>query len=131
MGFDMKKLLFVVLSAAFVLGLSSFAYSPRLAITGSWIGQFQANVTDGSIRANFWTEDGEIKGTIDIPSEGVYNVPLSWIIVDSNYVHFELVRDDKTLVFDGHSTGGMISGTCSCRAQRGSFRLMKETLVVQ
>lgn len=131
MGFDMKKLMLVVLASAFVFGLSSFAFSPRLSIAGSWIGQFQASTTDGTVRVNFWTEEGEIKGTIDIPSEGVFDVPLSWIIVDSNYVHFELVREDQALVFDGHSTGGMISGTCSCKAERGSFRLMKETLVVQ
>jgi hypothetical protein len=48
---------------------------------------------------------------------------------ESTSVHFELVRDSGTLVFDGELKDGKISGDLLYSNLRGKFQLTPENLV--
>ena len=116
----------------FILFISTTAFlpSPRSPIEGTWMGEFKNGATILTIQVHFWTEDGETKGTIDIPQESVVRVPLEWIIVDSTSVHFELVRDNGTRVFEGELKNGRIVGDYLTSGNRGSFYLISATAAI-
>jgi hypothetical protein len=122
----MKKFTsFATLLAILFLLSKTFAANPASPLEGKWLGDFKVNAKDVSFRSTFWVENDEIRGTIDLPEEGFFGLPLSWIIVDSSSIHFELVRDSGTLVFDGHLKNNIVAGDFLTKANRGTFNLTR------
>jgi hypothetical protein len=56
-------------------------------------------------------------------------LPLTWIISEPSSLHFELVRDAGTLVFDGKLEEGAITGDLLYSSLRGKFHLASEAIV--
>lgn len=117
---------FSALVALFVV-LSAFTPN-RVSVEGSWIGEFTAIDQSIPIRVHFWHENDELKGTINLSDKGNKEFPLSWIVVEASTVHFELVQDCGTLVFDGILKDGKISGNLLCSNFRGQFQLAPANL---
>lgn len=113
-----------------LLTTTAFSIPPASPLNGSWTGEFKNGSAILTIQVHFWVEDGQIRGTIDIPRQGVSQAPLDWIIVDSTSIHFELVKENGTCVFDGELKNGRIVGDCLTPANRGSFYLISATAAI-
>ena len=116
-------------AAVVVLGLSGFSTYPKMSVEGTWRGEYTSLDHSVPIRVHFWQEDEELKGTIVLPGEGNTELSLSWIILEPSSVHFELVRDSGTLVFDGKLEEDRISGDLLYSGLRGKFYLASEAIV--
>ncbi|MBI4429810.1 MAG: hypothetical protein HY562_11910 [Ignavibacteriales bacterium] len=125
----MNKALFAGMGMVLLMSTTAFS-SPRSPVEGSWTGEFKNGAVTLTIQVRFWTEDGQLKGAIDIPEQGISQAPLDWIILDSTYVHFELVKDNGTSVFEGELRNGRIVGDCLTSANRGSFYLIAATTAI-
>jgi hypothetical protein len=112
-GFTMKNVIRFIAPIALVLVLSGFTSVDRSI----------------PFKVHFWEDQDGLKGSIELQNEGPGNLPLSWIMCESTSVHFELVRDSGTLVFDGELKDGKISGDLLYSNLRGKFQLTPENLV--
>ena len=116
-------------SAFVALFLTLSAFTPnKSSVEGTWIGEFTAIDQSIPIRVHFWQENDQMKGTINLSDKGSKEFPLSWVVVDASSVHFELVQDCGTLVFDGVLKDGKISGELLCSNLRGEFQLAPSNL---
>jgi len=95
------------------------------ALEGTWVGGFALGEHWVFIKAHFRTEDGAIKGAVDIPLEFAMGQPLTRINLDAARVHFELARPAGTLVFDAQLKDGTISGEVEQAGQRSTFQLTR------
>jgi hypothetical protein len=131
----MKQAMFAGTLAVFLFGFSpsppnTAGFSPKSPMEGNWIGEFKDGATTLSFQVHFWTENGVLKGRIDIPKENIYAMPLDWIIVDASSVHFELVRECGTCVFDGELKNGRIVGDYLAGASKGAFYLISASVAM-
>src|SRR5574341_2229287 len=126
----MKRGLFVGLLAVLFLWLSGFSSSPKTTLEGSWIGEFKNGTETRSFVVHFVKDDGQLTGVIDIPKEGVYGMALDWIMIDSSSVHFELVRDCGTCVFDGQLRSGRVVGDYLTTANKGTFYMISAAVAM-
>ena len=121
----MKRVVVSGVLAGLVVLLSGFSFNPQSPVEGSWTGEFKSGSATFAFQVHFRTEEDVLAGTIDIPKEHIYGVELDWIIIDSSSVHFELVRNGKSCVFDGELKYGRIVGECFT-AGKGSFYLISD-----
>jgi len=125
----MKNITRVVGLLALSFVLSAFKAGTSAAIDGNWIGEYTSINQSVPFRVHFWQENGVQKGAITLSDKGSKDLPLSWVVVESTRVHFELVRTSGTLVFDGVLRNGVISGDLLYSNLRGSFQLAPDDLV--
>jgi hypothetical protein len=124
----MKNLTRSFALVALFLTLSAFT-TKNTSVEGTWVGEFAAIDQSIPFRVHFWQENDALKGTINLPDNGSKELPLSWVVVEQSSVHFELVQDCGTLVFDGVLRDGKISGNLVCDNMRGQFQLAPANLV--
>ncbi|HEY2345623.1 MAG TPA: alpha/beta fold hydrolase [Xanthomonadaceae bacterium] len=90
-------------------------------IAGNWQGSMERGSARLPVSFDF-PADAHGHGFFSAPDLGAIDVPLA-NIRSGNAVHWELVGDSTTIVFDGTEVDGTISGTTRENAQAGSFRL--------
>jgi pimeloyl-ACP methyl ester carboxylesterase len=116
-----------LLKLVFLLALwscSSDAQSP----TQHWVGRQLAESSSQALVLNLTTSP-DIKGTVDLPEFGASGVPASNLAVRSGNIHFELVGDNSTAVFDGAIRGDFIQGSWKEGAHTGRFELRLQPVV--
>lgn len=121
----MKNLLSVFILAVLFVFTTAFALSERSQLEGNWSGEFTGTAKAVQFQTHFWTENGEVKGTIDFPQENIFGLELSWIIVEFPTVHFEVVKNSETLAFDGRLIENELFGEFSTKTGRGIFDLSR------
>ncbi len=121
----MRKLLFVFLLLGVFALTTGFKPSAASQLNGTWSGEFMGTTTTVPFQTHFWTENGEFKGTIDFPQENLYGLELSWIIVETGSVHFEVVKNSETLSFEGKLIENKLFGKFSTKTGRGNFDLSR------
>ncbi len=124
----MKKALFIL--APFVLFLcitafTSSSWSRQSPLDGSWTGEFTGNAGAEPFETHFWSEIDELKGTIDFPQEKAFGLELSWIIIESSAIHFEVTRNSRTLVFEGKLINNKLIGEFKEKNEHGTFDLTR------
>jgi hypothetical protein len=124
----MKTLSRVLALFTLFLTLSAFTVNSYSAVEGNWFGEFTGIDQSVPFKVHFWQYDGGLKGTIHLSTEGSKELPLSWVVVEGTNIHFELVQECGTLVFDGFLKDGKISGDLICSNLRGQFQLAPERL---
>jgi hypothetical protein len=121
----MKNVLPVFFLIAFFAVTTGLKPSTGSQLNGNWSGEFMGTTKTVPFQTHFWTENGEIKGTIDFPQENLYGLELSWIIVESASVHFEVVKNSETLAFQGRLVANKLFGEFSTKTGRGIFDLSR------
>ncbi len=119
----MKNLMRCVAASALFLFLSGFQGPKASDILGTWAGEYTSLDHSVPFKVHFWENDDGLRGTMDLSDADSKNHPLQWVIVEENSIHFELVRDSGTLVFDGELKNGRISGDLLFSNVRGKFQL--------
>ncbi len=125
----MRNIARFIASAALIFAFSGFSSVKTTSLVGSWIGEYTSFDRSVPIKVHFWEDQDGLKGTIELQNEGMTNLPLSWVMHESKSVHFELVRESGTIVFDGELKDGKISGDLLYSNLRGKFQLAPENLV--
>ncbi len=124
-GEFMRKVFFSLLVIAIFAATTGLKPSGASQLNGNWGGEFLGTTNTVPFQIHFWTENGEIKGTIDFPQENLYGLELSWIILESQSVHFEVVKNSETLAFQGKLIENKLIGEFSTKTGRGLFDLSR------
>jgi hypothetical protein len=124
----MKNVFRVLALFTLFLTLSAFTSKSASSVEGNWIGEFTAIDQSIPFSVHFWRENDELKATINLSDKLSEELPLSWVVVEGQRIHFELVQECGTLVFDGVLKEGRISGDLICSNLRGQFQLAPQRL---
>jgi pimeloyl-ACP methyl ester carboxylesterase len=118
---------------AFVLLLGAYAVSGCLAakdagvheVDGHWEGAISVMGQELIIKVDFAVAEDVLSGTIDIPQQGAFQLPLANIKYESPKIHFELPVPNAKADFDGVLAGDEISGDFLQSGVKGSFTLKR------
>ena len=112
-----------------LISLSSAAGGPRtdetsqLNIEGHWEGQMIREGSQLSVSFDFTRGPGALLGTFDSPTQHAIGIPLHNLSYAPPVIHFELVGDRTTTIFDGKLTGDTLNGEFREADARGTFVL--------
>lgn len=118
---------------AFVLLLGAYAVIGCLAakdagvheVDGHWEGAMSVMGQELIIKVDFAVDEDVLSGTIDIPQQGAFQLPLTNIKYESPKIHFELPVPNAKADFDGVLAGDEISGDFLQSGVKGSFNLKR------
>jgi len=127
----MRQIAGAVLVGMIFMVASGFREKPEASLDGRWFGEYQVQSGNVDFEVRFWTEEGQLKGSIDIPHEGIFEAELAWIMIDSTSIHFELVSGGTTRVFDGQMRENQLQGLYLNNQEKGSFSMSRGGLVSQ
>ena len=122
------KTLFVVIVT--VVGLSTSDAEDR--VVGHWEGQIEIPGQPITVKIDLTLNDSNWTGTIDIPTQGTNDLPLSDIHVveedDSVHIKFSIRNIPGNPTFDGQLQEGTISGTFTQSGATFGFQLSRESV---
>ena len=115
---------------AVVVSLSTSHAENR--VTGHWEGQIEIPGQPIAVKIDLTINEGDWTGTIDIPTQGANDLPLSDIHVvekdDSVQIKFSILNIPGNPTFDGKLQDGAISGTFSQGGATFGFQLSRESV---
>jgi pimeloyl-ACP methyl ester carboxylesterase len=115
--------LFLLLSACMVSGCVEAKDASLDEAEGHWEGAVDIMGQELIIKVDFTVHDEALSGTIDIPQQGAFQLPLANINYESPKIHFELPVPNAKADFDGVLAGDEISGDFLQSGVKGSFTL--------
>ena len=129
----MKKRIGVITLLLALASIPALALQTPPSFGGTWIGEYMTDSGWNNVTVTLHADAEQTSGTISIPGAGVVDAPLSWVIVEGDEIHFELVKDGGTLVFDGKvdPVSGRVRGTCSLPDYEGRFVLVRPSTSAQ
>ena len=130
---NLAAILTVVLSL--VLMISAFACSGCMGaekehlheVDGHWEGAISVMGQELIIKVDFEVAGEVLSGTIDIPQQGAFGIPLANIKYEVPNIHFELPVPNAKADFDGIRDGDGISGDFLQSGVKGTFNLKRVT----
>lgn len=106
----------------FALLLAFFQPSPSADVaTGEWAGMMSRSGDHLGVRFDL-SADPSVRSTFSAPDLGAIDVPLQRVTLGMQ-VHWELVGDASTTVFDGAIRGDALTGTFTENGSAGTFAL--------
>jgi pimeloyl-ACP methyl ester carboxylesterase len=102
---------------------ASAANGETKAFEGEWNGAIDIAGTQMGITVKIRTADGIPAATIDIPQQGITDLPLDEVSLNGEAVHFAISAAGAA--FDGTLDGETIQGEFSQAGARGSFELQR------
>ncbi len=117
--------LFLLLSACVVSGCTEAQDASFHEIEGHWEGAISVMGQELIIKVDFAVDEDVLSGTIDIPQQGAFQLPLTNIKYESPKIHFELPVPNAKADFDGVLAGDEISGDFLQSGVKGSFNLKR------
>jgi hypothetical protein len=123
--------LFLFLSTALLLSYSFIFAEDAKPFLGTWNGAISAMGMEIEITVKFALDETEaIKGTIDVPMQGLTDVPLGDIKIEGKKISFMIdapdVPGEPTFSGELDETGNKITGTFSQGGAEGTFSVEKE-----
>ncbi len=101
--------------------LTAFTTNNISPLEGKWVGEFKGTAGTVQVQTRFWTENDELVGTMDFPGENLYDLKMSFIIIEASSVHFEVVKNNEALAFEGKLISNQIVGEFSTKTGKGVF----------
>jgi uncharacterized protein len=95
---------------------------------GHWEGAIQVVGTELGIKTDFKKSGDTLSGTIDIPPQSAFGLPLKNLQVNGAKIHFELPAGPGLAVFDGILTDDSINGDFTQSGMKGLFHLGRAAL---
>src|SRR5436853_534434 len=120
----MRKLNFVR-AIAVLFYLCTLCSAAQKSIEGHWEGVMIREGAELKISFDFASYATGLKGSFNSPSQRAIGIPLQKIMYTAPKVHFELVGDETTIVFDGELTTNAITGQFREGVASGTFSLMR------
>ena len=123
-----SKIIFLVIVLA--MGISVSYAEDR--VVGHWEGYIEIPGQSLAVKVDLTINDSDWSGTIDIPTQGAKDLPLSDIHIEENgadvSVKFSIRGVPGNPTFDGKLHDGVISGKFSQGGAQFSFRLSREAI---
>lgn len=116
----MKKLLVVVFAFLFFNSVNA-----QTDLSGDWSGAISIAGMDLEIITHFKSDGGALSGTIDIPEQSAYGLPLSNFVYNAPAFSFDLEIPNQTAKFKGSVSGDSIAGSFSQAGLTGKFFLAR------
>lgn len=116
-----------VLALALLLGLVSHSFAAQNPVEGHWEGTMIREGAALAVRFDFRTEAGGLKASFDSLTQRAIGIPLRNVSFIAPKVHFELVGDATTIVFDGEVNADTITGQFREGDGKGTFSLKRVT----
>jgi pimeloyl-ACP methyl ester carboxylesterase len=116
----MRRFLIVAVLLALVAGC---AEEEAASIDGAWEGAITVQGVEIAFSVKFATVDGELTGTMDIPAQMAYGLPLVNVSLEGTKVYFELDSPVGLATHDGRLEDGRITGVFSQAGAEGEFHL--------
>lgn len=113
-----SKLLPVILLLAIALPAGA-----QNDILGTWSGKIELPGVQLGIQVDFWQDSAGYHGTIDIPQQGAYGLPLRNVYASTDSVYFVLPAGPGLATFSGIPDGDVITGDFSQAGIRVPFSL--------
>jgi pimeloyl-ACP methyl ester carboxylesterase len=92
-------------------------------LEGHWEGAIDIGETELAIIVKLTSAGDSLAATIDIPQQGVVDLPLDEVSLDGNVVHFAIVAVGAT--FDGTLNGETLRGDFAQSGTSGTFQLTR------
>lgn len=118
----------------FVLGLIVFFFctlNPRSGmaqLAGDWIGQIDFGQSWQRVNLHFHVTGENITGTIDLPRQNRFTLPLTRVTSDSTGVRIEWQGNQGLAVYKGQLEGNEIRGEFQQGEIKQPFRLVRTTM---
>lgn len=118
MGFQRQCLL----SVALLLLLSGVVW-PQSTAPEYWEGGRSSAGKFQKFSLKVKRSQGVEKAVVDFPDYGALDVPVARFLMKDGQIHFELIGDTSTTVFDGKITANSLDGTWKENDHTGEFHL--------
>ena len=107
---------------------TSKSASPVCSLTArncdeDWVGSRTTGGNFQTVILHLLRANGVEHATVDLPDFGALDIPASRFSMTDNQVHFELIGDTSSAVFDGSVSGDVLQGNWKEGDQAGSFKL--------
>lgn len=101
-------------------------------LEGRWEGDITVADSQIGIVVTFFTVDGELAGSLDIPAQGLTGSPLEELTYEPPDIYFETFSGTRLATFDGQvQEDGTIAGTFTQAGFEGTFALERAEPVVE
>ena len=124
-----EKLVFQIFTLFFCLLGLSFSGAAQEPINGHWEGEMVREGAKLPVSFDLVRETAGLKATFNSPTQRATGIPLRNVSFVSPKIHFELVGDATTIVFDGVLSGAAIEGGFRENAAQGTFSLKRVPVV--
>ena len=114
-----------ILVFALLLGLVGTNSAAQKSIDGHWEGVMVREGAELPVSFDFKNEAAGLTAGFNSPTWRVKGIPLSKVSYTTPKVHFELVGDTTTIIFDGELTGDTITGQFREGEARGTFSIKR------
>ena len=108
-----------------LLGLVVSSFAAQKSIEGRWEGTMIREGAALVVSFEFTSEAAGLKASFNSPTQRAMGIPLRNVSYTAPKVHFELVGDATTIVFDGELTADTIVGQFREGDARGTFSLRR------
>jgi len=120
------KQLIIIGTLVWFFGNSSPLFASQNSIEGHWEGSIVREGAELSVSFDFTREaGGDLKAIFNSPTQRAMGIPLQRINFGSRKIHFELVGDSTTIIFDGDLNNENISGQFRENDAKGTFLLRR------
>src|SRR5258708_24595284 len=114
-----------VLALAFLLGLVGSSAAAQRSMEGTWEGVMIGEGAELPVRFDFTNGAIGLTASFNSPTQKAMGIPLRNVSFTTPKVHFELVGDATTNVFDGELTVDTIAGQFREGDARGTFSIRR------
>lgn len=99
-----------ILLLAYLLSLFISSSTAQKSIEGHWEGTMIREMAALTVSFDFTNEAEKLKASFNSPTQRTIGLPLRNVSYNARKIHFELVGDATTIVFDRKLTANRISG---------------------
>lgn len=114
-----------ILALAFLLGVVVSSFATQESIEGHWEGTMIREGAALSVSFDFTNEAAKLNASFNSPTQRAMGIPLRNVSYAAPKVHFELVGDATTIIFDGELTADIITGQFREGDAQGTFSLRR------
>src|SRR5437867_1466510 len=116
-----------ILALAFLLGLVVSTSATQKSIEGHWEGVMVREGAELPVSFDFTNEATGLTARFNSPTQRAMGIPLRNVSYTTPKVHFELVGDATTIIFDGELTIDTVAGQFREGDDRGTFSIRRVT----
>jgi pimeloyl-ACP methyl ester carboxylesterase len=114
-----------ILALAFLLSLSVSSFAAQKSAEGHWEGVMIREGAALPVSFDLTSEGGKLKASFNSPTQRAVGIPLRNVGYNAPKIHFELVGDATTIVFDGELSADAIAGQFRENDAQGTFSLRR------
>src|SRR3989441_11506471 len=114
-----------ILALTLLLSLVGSSYAAQRSIEGHWEGMMVREGAELPVSFDFTNGATGLTASFNSPTQKAIGIPLRNVSYNTPKVHFELVGDATTNVFDGELTGDAITGQFREGDAKGTFSIRR------